>query len=59
MEKNDCDFKIPQRFQLLILNMLEDRANGWPKTNKSNTTIKTKAEVEKAELDKLNAANRA
>jgi len=29
MEQNSCSFEVSQRFQLLIKNMLDDRAQGW------------------------------
>lgn len=48
-----CDKMVaPQRFQLLIKNMLEDRKTGWKKTTDKNTKLKTKQEVEREEVRK-------
>lgn len=51
-----CDKMVaPQRFQLLIKNMLEDRLTGWKKTTEKNTKMKSKQEVEREENRKAQA----
>ena len=55
MDGNCTKMVAPQRFQLLIKNMLEDRKTGWKKTSDKNTKLKTKQEVEREEARKTAA----